>query len=81
MKYVEANPLRAGLVGEAHQWEWSSLWDRVTGERDLLHPLPFWLPEGWPTIVSTPLQKIDLDEIRRPLKKGRPTKPTDLRIA
>ena len=37
MKYVEANPVRAGLVDWAHKWEWSSLWDRVTGERDLLN--------------------------------------------
>jgi putative transposase len=75
MRYVEANPARAHLVGSPERWEWSSLWDRVTGERDLLHASPFWLPEDWPTIVAVPQQRIDLDAIRRPTKMGRPTKP------
>ena len=81
MRYVEANPVRARLVAEAERWEWSSLWDRVTGERDLLHPSPLWRPDNWVAIVNTPLQRIDLDAIRRPLKRGRPAKTPDLRIA
>lgn len=72
MRYVEANPLRAGLVERAAAWEWSSLWDRTTGERDLLHQSPSALPEGWELIVNTPLQEPDLRAIRRPLKVGRP---------
>ena len=74
VRYVEANPVRARLVDAAEQWEWSSLWDRVTGERDLLHPLPISLPDHWVTIVNVPQQKIDLDTIRRPVKRGRPCK-------
>jgi putative transposase len=70
MKYVEANPVRAGLVDWAHEWEWSSMWERVTGERDLLHPSPVRLPEDWPLIVTVPLEQIDIDKIRRPLKRG-----------
>jgi putative transposase len=81
MKYVEANPVRAGMVGWAADWEWSSLWDRVTGERDLLHPSPLWLPDGWPTIVTIPLQQPDLDRIRRPTKRGRPIPEDDLRTS
>ena len=80
MKYVEANPVRAGLVDWAQKWEWSSMWDRVTGERDLLHPPPFWLPDDWPLAVSIPLEQVDIDRIRRPKKRGRPM-PDDLRIA
>lgn len=72
MRYVEANPYRAGLVDNTQLWEWSSLWDRETGERDLLHPPPFWLPDGWRTIVTMPMQQIDLDQIRRPAQRGRP---------
>jgi putative transposase len=74
IRYVEANPLRAGLVNAAENWEWSSLWDRVTGERDLLDAPELWLPEGWVTIVNTPLQKVDLEKIRRPVGRGRPVK-------
>lgn len=78
IKYVEANPIRAHLVSSPQQWEWSSLWDRVTGERDLLHPVPGGLPDDWPLIVSMPLEEIDVDRIRRPIKRGRPM-PDDIR--
>ena len=72
MRYVEANPYRAGLIDLSGIWEWSSLWDRETGERDLLHASPLWLPDSWRTIVSVPLHTADMDRIRRPLEKGRP---------
>ena len=74
MRYVEANPLRAGLVNRAENWEWGSLWDRVTGERDLLDASNLWLPDDWLTIVNTPLQRVDLEKIRRPIGRGRPHK-------
>lgn len=72
MRYVEANPIRAGLVEQAQAWEWSSLWDRMTGERDLLDQSPWRLPEGWELIVNTPVQAADLKAIRHPFKIGRP---------
>lgn len=77
MKYVEANPYRAGLIDPSLIWEWSSLWERnmdcESGDRDLLQPAPIRLPEGWRTIVAVPLQQIDLDRIRKPVTRGRPT--------
>jgi putative transposase len=76
VRYVEANPLRAGLVSAPEEWEWSSFWDRETGERDLLHPMPYALPQGWKTIVSVPQQRIDLEAIRTPILMGRPRKFT-----
>ncbi len=58
VRYVEANPLRAGLVDRAEHWRWSSLRDRVYG-RPSTCPGPFdlpglncWIAEvnaGWPT--------------------------------
>jgi putative transposase len=80
MRYVEANPFRAGLIDRTGSWEWSSLWDRETGERDLLQPSGLWLPDDWRTIVTVPLQQQDLDRIRKPAKIGRPRKG-DLRAA
>lgn len=76
MRYVEANPFRAGLVDASEVWEWSSLWDRETGERDLLHPSPLRLPDNWRTIVTVPLQPTDLQRIRRygDRPRGRPTR-------
>jgi putative transposase len=32
LRYVEANPLRAGKVKHARQWRWSSLWARCGGD-------------------------------------------------
>lgn len=81
MRYVEANPYRCGLVEPRALWEWSSLWDRQTGERDLLHPSPCTLPEDWQLVVSVPLQAADLERIRRPAKIGRPPAAIDLRGA
>lgn len=73
MRYVEANPFRANLIDGSQLWEWSSLWDRQTGERDLLHASPIWLPDDWRTIVSVPLHQLDLDRIRLPeRRRGRP---------
>ena len=72
MRYVEANPFRAGLVEASQSWEWSSLWDRENGERDILQASPIWLPDAWRTIVTVPLHAIDLERIRRPAKIGRP---------
>lgn len=81
IKYVEANAVRAGLVKWAHEWEWSSMWERVTGERDLLNRSPIHLPDDWPLIVAIPLEKPDLDHIRRPTKRGRPIPEDDLRTS
>jgi hypothetical protein len=60
------------MVDASQSWEWSSLWDRETGERDLLHASPIWLPDSWRTIVTVPLQTVDLERIRRPERIGRP---------
>ncbi len=78
LRYVEGNALRAGLVEAAEDWEWGSLWDRVTGERDLLHGLPFELPEDWTAIVNTPQEKMELETLRDPVRPGRPPKNTRL---
>lgn len=79
LRYVEANPLRARLVERAERWEWSSLFERQSGERDLLHRLPHELPPGWSTIVNTPLEPIDLESVRSTAVRGRPARPVDLR--
>jgi putative transposase len=40
LRYVERNPLRAGLVATAEAWRWSSLWHRVDGSADWLAAWP-----------------------------------------
>jgi putative transposase len=79
LRYVEANAVRASLVERAESWEWGSLYERQTAERDLLQCLPLRLPADWSTIVNVPLQQVDLDSLRGRKKMGRP--PKDLRKA
>jgi len=53
LRYIEANPVAAGLVDEAERWEWSSLWLRTQGDpRGLLSPCPIELPENWIECVN-----------------------------
>ncbi len=57
-RYVERNPLTAGLVPQAEQWRWGSLWlrshpDALIGS--LLSPWPGGLPADWADRVNAPL--------------------------
>jgi putative transposase len=52
LRYVEANPVRAGLVTTATDWLWSSLAERQSGIPDLITPGPFPLPAGWVELVD-----------------------------
>ena len=46
-RYIEANPLVAGLVTRAEHWKWNSLWERETHGRSLLDASPLLLPDDW----------------------------------
>jgi putative transposase len=56
LRYVEANPVRAGLVGRAEQWRWTSLAERLSQPR-LIVDGPVGLPplEGWRDLVNEPV--------------------------
>ena len=41
-RYVERNPLRAGIVQKAEDWRWSSLWVRKQGTENQKLLLSFW---------------------------------------
>jgi putative transposase len=53
-RYIEANPVAAGLVKRAEDWKWSSLWERETRERSLLDASPLILPDDWLDQVNRP---------------------------
>jgi putative transposase len=55
VRYIEANPVAAGLVRRAEHWPWSSLGERLRGGRRILHDGPAPLPERWVDIVNSPL--------------------------
>jgi putative transposase len=53
IRYVEGNPVAAGIVRRAEDWKWSSLWLRVRGEGDgLLTNGPIELPANWTAYVN-----------------------------
>jgi len=51
-RYIEANPLAAGLVERAEDWPWSSLYERLSGQRRILADGPVPLPASWIDIVN-----------------------------
>lgn len=52
IRYIEANPLAAGLVDRAEHWPWSAAAERVNGRRRILHKSPVTLPENWLEVVN-----------------------------
>jgi len=86
-RYIERNPLRAGLVKSALAWPWSStphralalgvenVWlepSQLTGPRLALEPLPVDLPQDWARWVDEPQTDAELDRVRRHIQSGTP---------
>ncbi len=75
-RYVEGNPLRAGLVERAEEWRWSGLWRRLNGSGDL--PLTAWpveRPRNWLARVNRELHGEQIEQIRISVQRGRPLGP------
>ncbi len=75
LRYVERDPLSAGLVERAELWRWSSLWSRARGDnavKALLSPWPVERPTNWTVRVNSPLTARELDRVRVSLARGRP---------
>ena len=82
LRYIEANPLRAGMVADLASYPWSSYRAHGMGQPDpLLSPLPAWHALGrdetarqafWRGWVRTPLTDRDLQAVRRSVVSGRP---------
>ncbi len=73
MRYIEANPLRAGLVKRAGDWPWSSLAVRKGMEAPFeLSEGPLKLPTDWESLVSRVQEPERLEELEVSLKRGSP---------
>jgi putative transposase len=73
MRYIESNPLRAGLVQAAGQWPWSSF--AIRQGRDAPFALsagPLDLPGDWARLVHEPFVETELADLRKSLKRGAP---------
>ena len=86
LRYVEANPVRAGLVGRAEQWRWSSLRERMDGGRLITDgPVALPPPEEWATLVNAGLRPDECADVKTKRAKhgisalwaaGRPSPPS-----
>jgi putative transposase len=73
LRYIERNPLRAGLVSAAEQWLWSSLQARLRAEPlRWLYPSPVPLPKDWSRFVNSAMSDSELDPLRHSLAHGTP---------
>jgi putative transposase len=74
VRYVELNPVRAGLAGRAWQYPWSSAAAHVRGKDDLLVKVKPMLSrvKDWPEYLKTELDSTDVEIIRRHARTGRP---------
>ena len=72
VRYIERNPVRAGLVASAADWPWSSVRERSMCTRDLLAPLPVPLLGDWLTHLDAPQTAAEVEAVRTALRGGRP---------
>ena len=73
-KYVEANPLRAGMVKAAEDWPWSSLFDRRRVGGPLL-PVSSWpidRPRNWLSTVNRSPDAKENETIAMCIQRDRP---------
>src|SRR5262249_33376533 len=82
LRYIEANPLRAGIVLDPSEYRWSSFRCHGLGETDpLLSPIAEWDELGrtaserqkrWRSKVLSPQREVELTAVRNSLRSGRP---------
>jgi putative transposase len=76
LRYVDRNPLRAGLVRRAESWRWSSLGHRQQRPDSpiaaLLHPWPVPMPKKWLEHVHEPQTAAEVEAVRRSVVRGQP---------
>jgi len=73
LRYVERNPLRAGLVERAEDWAWSSLhaWQRPP-LLPFLDSGPVPRPSDWPAYVNRAETEAELGRLRYSAQRGAP---------
>lgn len=73
MRYVERNPLRAGLVRRGEDWAWGSLaWRHLGAWEELLTAPPLALPANWLAWVNAAQTREELAALRACVNHQRP---------
>lgn len=78
VRYVELNPVRAGLCDKAEDWPWSSVHAHDRGEDDLLVSVAPMLEriDNWKEYLTRSDSPRRLESIRIHTRTGRPAGPT-----
>jgi putative transposase len=71
-RYIERNPLRAGLVHQAEDWRWSSLSRRQDDESSFLTPWPISCPVGWTSLVNQVQTQAEEKAFKEAMARGQP---------
>jgi putative transposase len=73
LRYVEGNPVRAGLVQSAREWPWSSHRETIGEQsRCLVDEPPVKLPGEWGRFVDTSITKRKLSKLRCSVNRQAP---------
>ena len=73
LRYVEGNPVRAGLVSSARNWLWSSHVERIGIEfHQIVDKIPIELPQKWGRYVDEPLTDKELEKLHRSVNRQSP---------
>lgn len=73
LRYVEGNPVRAGLVKLAKDWPWSSHRESINEKPHfLIDEPPIELPQDWARYVNEPLTVKELAELSESVSRGSP---------
>ena len=73
MRYVEGNPVRAGLVKSAKYWMWSSCRQTLSGiSGGLVDKTPMELPKNWDHYVDAPFTGNELAKLNNSVRRGSP---------
>lgn len=81
-RYVERNPVRAGLVERPGEWRWASLWQRLhggTGDRPMLSDWPVERSGDWTSYVNEPESEAEIEAVRNSVRRGTPFGAADWR--
>ena len=71
-RYVERNPVRAGLVKRARDWPWGSASEQPGAPMPVLADWPVPKPPGWPALLDEPQTDADIDHIRGCIARSAP---------
>ena len=74
-RYVELNPVRAGMVKNPQTWRWSSADAHAQGKDDILvrtKPLLAMIKSPWKKFLSVGIQESQMDLFRKHERTGRP---------